>query len=158
MNTEAVTRVLPLGLYSTERHTPSSSVRAARPAPGCKETADRPSTASLQVRRHGDLIPALLQTQPHRHSGFHISPSLLPGMTPKSISTSDTSAEPLGIPSLGSSGFSASLSLLARRNTSGLRSCLNIHLATLSAMPPVVWRQERKGKFAVFAEGSPYRA
>lgn len=90
---------------------------------------------------------------------------VLPGMAPKFMSTSDTSNKSLLIPSLGSSGFSASLSLLASFNISGLKSCLNIHLATLSAMPPTVWRQEGKWKFTVFAKGnqnstwsaSPYR-
>lgn len=81
---------------------------------------------------------------------------VLPGMAPRSISTSDISNKPLLIPSLGSSGFSVSLSLLASFNISGLKSCLNIHLATVSAMPPIVWRQERKWTFTGLAKGSQY--
>lgn len=53
---EEVTRVVPPGLYSTARRTPSSSVRAARPARGCKGTACRPSAAGLKVRDSNVLL------------------------------------------------------------------------------------------------------
>ena len=57
-NTEAVTRAVPPGLYSTEQRTPSSNARAARPAQGYKETACRPSAAGLKVRRERRITPA----------------------------------------------------------------------------------------------------
>ena len=155
-----MTRVVPPGLYSTARRTPSSSVRAARPARGCKGTACRPSAAGLKVRRQQCITPAW-----GRAPGAFFTLDflftrvyVLPGMAPKSISTSDTSNKPRLIPSLGSSGFSASLPLLASFSTSGLKSCLNIHLTTLSAMPPTVWRQERKWTLAAFAKRSPQSA
>lgn len=55
---EEVKRVVPPGLYSTAQHTPSSSVRAARPARGYKGTACRPSAAGLKVRRQRCITPA----------------------------------------------------------------------------------------------------
>lgn len=48
-----VIRILPLDLYSTEQHTPSSSVHVARQAQGYKETAHRLNVASLKVTREG---------------------------------------------------------------------------------------------------------
>lgn len=48
-------RIPPLDLCSTEQHTPSSNVRAARPARGYKGTAYRLTAASLKVRREGHI-------------------------------------------------------------------------------------------------------
>lgn len=56
--TEEVMRIVPPGLYSTARRTPSSSVHAARPARGYKGTACRPSAAGLKVRRQRCISPA----------------------------------------------------------------------------------------------------
>lgn len=64
------------------------------------------------------------------------------GAAPGPGSASGAAEPPPWRPPPASSAVSASPSALASVSTSGLRSCLNIHLATLSAMPPVVWRQE----------------
>jgi hypothetical protein len=113
-------------------------VHAAHQAQGYKETAHRLNAASLKVRTEGKLL-SLMKKQVHRFTLDFIILIICasPDMAPKSISTSDTARKPLLIPSLGLSGFSTSLSLLASFNSSGLKSCLNIHLATQSAMPPI---------------------
>lgn len=139
-------RIPPPDLCSTEQHTPSSNARAARRARGYKGTAYRLTAASLKEGKD-IFIFLFLNKNSHIFSSLDfifLCIYVLPGMAPKFMSTSDTSNKSLLIPSLGSSGFSASLSLLASFNISGLKSCLNIHLATLSAMPPTVWRQEGK--------------